>query len=629
MAEPPASTGQFKLYCVFVANDIDRTRDLHYVAGACPANGGACEGGTVKSVLRNAGTRQKRGNLHCTVSDAPIIYGITYDFSKEDGYQERVTAVKPVAFDWRGLLPNGWCVRDAWVHFDAKGGDLFLYQGLQRRTNRGKCEWEEVYDRTKPAPDLALPESLSGAWVEKGKSCPPPDNPGERAAGTLWIQPHAIDRADGSCWLAGRFNVGRKVAISTLCRTGKGFVQTAFTFDRVTKTSLRVRSNRSGKQTYTRCSDRWMPDPNQVKAASRLVGLARRFIFDIKTRSRTPSGEFYNDAHRRTFDLHIDNNGTVTDRMWIDDLAPKTFETRFGAFVVDSAGDRATWLVQDEHLLRVRERAGYYELVNWPLGPDGRSVACDGRMELIASRKNKKLYTIGTDGVKYEVLNFEWSNAGCPPVGEHVRTVADDGKKPPSGESAPTFNVLDYVPKSKQQSGSTASANDNDKCIDPKVEAAADNAKGGYSLRLRNTCPFDVVVRVLAESEPLMITKLPGSSGRISLGYHFPLSAEGGVAPEVVLEALEFAAMPVDAFKKSCPGLDVKQRDASLACFGKAYVSKNGASPDQPLHTAGNKGESAPKAKNTPALDINELLGVSKDKTRPPGVETPAADAKV
>ena len=305
------------------------------------------------------------------------------------------------------------------------------------------------------APISVCRRALVGSWVEQGAQCPGVFDWSARAANMLWIQPHAVERGSGACWLVGRFNLGTKFTAGALCPSDKGFARTDFTFDRIGDTSMRMREGRGRRRTYTRCSKNWMPDPHQVKAAEKLSKLRHRSFFDIKLKARTPSGTPFDDAHKRSFELDVDEKGSVHDRMRIDEKPPKTFKTRFGEVVLDLAGDRATWLVKEERLVRARERAGYYEIVSWPLAPDGKSVACEGSMELIASRSDKKFYTVGADGVTYEVLDFNWSNAGCPPADKPLQTARDDRKKPPSGESPPTLDIMELLGLSEKKSGSS------------------------------------------------------------------------------------------------------------------------------------------------------------------------------
>ncbi|HRY07192.1 MAG TPA: hypothetical protein P5114_08720, partial [Hyphomicrobiaceae bacterium] len=361
-----------KLYCIVLANQKNRTDDFHYYMRSCPAGGGACFSKREPHVLRNKGGPSTQGTVWCSVQRSPIEFELTFDESDQPGYQERLDVLKPQTFAWRGLVPNIWCVGNAWFHFTSKRSGAGVAPGYPHKTQRGRCEWEEATYGSVSSAETGLPQSVVGSWVPKGTECPGFFDNGSRGGKVLWVQPHAIERSEGACRLTGRFNLGSSFTARALCAAGNRYGNTEFTFDRIDDETMRLREGRGRRVTYKRCQRNWLVDPEQWNAVEKLKGQTLSFVLDIEAEMRgVESKKTVDGSHTRKIELQVNDDGTLTDRMQIGDSAePKIFKARLGEIAVDSDGDRATWLVEDGRLKRMRERKGYYEILSWPLNFD-------------------------------------------------------------------------------------------------------------------------------------------------------------------------------------------------------------------------------------------------------------------
>ena len=474
-ADRPLS--EAKLYCVVIANQKGRTTDFHFWVRACPASGEACFTERKHRILRNKGGRSTQGNVSCSVQRSPVNFELAFDGSERDGYQERLEVLKPEVFDWRGLAPNIWCISKAWFHFTNEKAGAGLAPGYPRRTQRGRCEWEDARDISTVSAETGLPAALIGSWVPKGKECPSFFDIASRTNDVVWVQPHAIERATGACLLTGLFPLTPTLPVDALCQTAKGDKRTTFTFDRMDGDTMRLREGRGKRVTYKRCEKTWLPSPEQREAAAKLKGQTLSFILEIDARMReVKSGKTVDGSHTRKIELRVGDDGTLTDRMQIGDAAaPKTFTTRLGEIAVDTDGDRATWRVEDGKLKRVRERKGYYEILSWPLNFDSRSVACKAEMTLAPTRSDGRLRTVGTDKVEYDIINAGIKSQRCltEPLLFAI-AAADKREQPPAPSSNASL----------------------EKCLSSWVDPTPDSKEGNFELSVANECKFGIVVVV-------------------------------------------------------------------------------------------------------------------------------------
>jgi PPIC-type PPIASE domain len=554
-------TPTFKLYCAVIANQKYRDRDFHLSVRSCPVGDATCSGEWTPLVLRNPDGRTTRSMMHCDLQPSPVTFQLAFDSSDEDGYQERIEVLKPQVFDWRGLIPDAWCIRGAWYHFTDERSGASLAPGYVRGTQLGRCQWNEERDPKAPRADTGLPAELIGSWVPKGKTCPGSIDGYARTADTLWIQPHAVERANGECWLIGTFPLSKKLTVDALCGSAKGYKRDSFTFDLMSQNSLRLRQGRGRSVTYVRCEKDWHAPPGQTAAASKLTGTTHRFTLDIDAQMRSLDGKPVDGSHTRTIELEVGSNGELRDRLQIGGAAPKTFTARFGEVTPDTAGDRATWLIRDGRLVRARERRGYYELLSWPLNPDGKSVACYAGLEFIPTRKDGTLRTVSADGVDYEVIKAEIKSERCPATGGPLRIAH---KEAPSAA----------------------------KCIDPVVRKTPDGGQGSYELRFDNTCPYGIVVGVKGKRlRPSIISDVAGQGGGLMVGRSYPLKLDRDVDPDVLLKELKFAVITEDAYNRHCGSIKPEDWDNRLACFSKVYEPKTARRNELPEFDMGPGGD--------------------------------------
>jgi tetratricopeptide (TPR) repeat protein len=260
-----------------------------------------------------------------------------------------------------------------------------------------------------------LPPGLIGAWVPKGAACPSGAGLAARSETAIWIGPHAIEREGGACWLIGDVKAqASEIKVEALCPSGRGVKRRSFTFDRMSGQSVRVRPSDRRRLTYARCAAEWSADPLQSRAAARLSG-THGFAFNIDARMRNLQGKAVDGSHARKIELKLHPDGTLADRMQIDgSVTHKRFEARFGEVVIDSDGDRVTWLVRGGRLLRASERRGYYELISWPLLEAGAAVPCKAELALLPTRRDGKLHSVAADGAVYDVITAEIKVQRCP-----------------------------------------------------------------------------------------------------------------------------------------------------------------------------------------------------------------------
>lgn len=545
-----------KLYCGAVTTELGWSGTMAYTMQVCPLNAEICNTQKQPFSLQPQRGRVDSGR-HCLFANEPIKYRFEYNADYTGGRAYVAQELVPMAFDWRGLYPNVWCLEDAIAHFTDVGGQLALREGYFAGVEREKCGWEELVDPTLPPPDSDLPREIVGAWVPERKECPGFFDDASRTGDLLWIQPHGIDRAEGSCWLTGLFPLKPSLSVNMLCETKKGHKRTAFTFDRISGGKMRLREGRKRRVTYKRCEDNWFVDPEQKQAADKLKGQTLSFVLDLDTqlRSLTSGKTGKSVSQERKIELKVEDDGKLTDRMQIGDSAtPKSFKTRFGEIAVDSDGDRATWLVEDGKLKRVRERKGYYEILSWPLSADGKSVTCEAKLEFAPTRSDGKLRSVATDRVEYDVVKAEITGQRCPTEPLSFAVAAADAN---DDETLPL-----------------------DQCVIPTAERLKDPNKIRYELTVRNQCRYGVIVRVGGDViDRPYLEDLPGAAGKdgrfqISRTTGFTLTREASA--EQFLKVMEFSVLTADDYSKSCPAIDVEDTEKALACFGKTYVAKHG-----------------------------------------------------
>lgn len=436
----------YRVYCVGIAGETGRTADIHYKLRACPAAGGDCTGEWQSFVLDDASRRTTPSSTHCRLSAEPVLFSIAYDYSAADSYDEVLQDIVPFATDWRGLFPDAWCLRDAFVHFTHSGSRLTLAPGCPNRIKIQRCSWYEPEPKG-IAPDSGLPPSLTGAWASKADLCPAPTDRAARRDDVVWIQPHAVERGSETCLLSGKFLLGSSFTADALCPSKNGFDRSSFTFDRLKDGSMRMREGRGKRQGYVRCSDSWLPDPRQLAAAARVKGPARHpFEMDITSELKREDGGRYDGSHKRKIELVIGGNGVLTDSYATDTGFAKTFVARPGEVVLDSDGDRAVWQFSGERISRLRERRGYYEIFSWPLNFFDSSVECAASLSLVSTRRDGKNAAMSSDGTPYEVLSASVAKTECPQP-DGVGTPFETGDKPePSGKLA-EFKISDDTDK--------------------------------------------------------------------------------------------------------------------------------------------------------------------------------------
>lgn len=547
---------ELKVYCGAVTTQIGWSGTLPYTLQMCPLNAESCNAEKRPFSLQPASERAD-SDTHCWFADEPVKFRIEFNSNYTGGRDYVAQDLVPIAFDWRGLYPDLWCLEDAAAYFTDVGGRLALRAGYFNEAKRKACSWNAPDDPTLPPPNSDLPHEVVGAWVPKGKECPGFFDDASRTGDLLWIQPHGIERADGACWLTGLFPLTPTLPVDALCRTAKGYERTRFTFDRIDGATMRLREGRGRRVTYKRCEKGWFVDPEQKKAADKLKGQTLSFVLDLDTEMRSvKNGKTTRSSQERKIELQVGDDWTLTDRMQIgDSVPPKTFKTRFGEIAVDSAGDRATWLVEDNKLKRVRERKGYYEILSWPLNFDSRTVKCQAEMKLAPTRTDGKLRTLGTDRAEYDVIKADIKGQHCPTEPLSFAVVVADA----NGETTLPL----------------------DQCVIPTVERLKDPSKVRYELSLRNECEVNIFARVDSkDAEGLIMTHLAGRSGDIMIGRSFDMTASREANPEEFLKALRFLTLSADDYEKNCSGIDVEDTDKALACFGKAYVAKYGE-PDR------------------------------------------------
>lgn len=552
------SPSELKLYCGAVTTQIGWSGTLAYTMQMCPLHAESCNAEKRPYSLQPASGRADSGT-HCWFADEPVKFRFEFNSDYTGGRDYVAQDLVPTAFDWRGLYPDVWCLEEAAAHFTDVGGRLGLKAGYFKNVRRRKCSWNAPDDPTLPPPNSDLPHEVVGAWVPKGKECPGFFDDASRTGDLLWVQPHAIERADGACWLTGLFPLTPTLPVDALCRTAKGYERTRFTFDRIDGATMRLREGRGRRVTYKRCEKGWFVDPEQKKAADKLKGQTLSFVLELDTEMRSvKNGKTTRSSQERKIELQVGDDWTLTDRMQIgDSVPPKTFKTRFGEIAVDSAGDRATWLVEENKLTRVRERKGYYEILSWPLNFDSRTVKCQAEMKLAPTRTDGKLRTLGTDRAAYDVIKADIKGQRCPT--EPLSFVVAEAKREP--EPATTGVSPD-------------------KCINPWV-SPPDTVSNDFELNIGNECDYTIVVKVQGKPfDAPVIAELAGMRSNIAILERFPIKAEPGADPKKLLGTIAVSVLAADDYGKSCPGIDVEDGDKALDCFGKTYVAKYGE-PDR------------------------------------------------
>lgn len=572
LAQSP-QTGQPELHCVVIANQPGRTRDFHYNLRACPADGAACFTKREHHIFRNKGNGSLQGAVACSVQQAPVNFEITFDDSDEDGYQERLEYLKPQAFAWRGLVPNIWCVRNAWFHFTNKRSGAGIAPGYPSKTRRQSCKWEESTDSSLISADIGLPQSVTGGWAVEGKECPGFFDDASRTKNLAWIQTHGIERADDRCWLTGKFNLGSSFTADALCADDGQYRRTSFTFDRIGGNTMRMREGRDRPVTYKRCEKNWLLDPKQNNAAKKLKGQTLSFLLDMDTQMRgVEAGKVFDASQTRKIELRVGDDGTLADRMQVaDSVSPKTFKAQLGQMVLDSAGDRATWLIEDGKLQRLRERKGYYEIFSWPLTADGTSVTCDAQMLFAPTRTDGKLRTIGTDNREYNVTKAELKSQRCPKEPLLFAVAQPKREQPPAPAPKPAVSRETL-----------------EKCLNSWVDATPDSKKGNFELSIANECKFGIVVVV---EGPLLkapaIRDLPGTVSRLAILRTIPFTTDARSDPKKLTETFQASAITADEYNKSCSEIDIDDSAKALACYDKVngFASRQ-SEPSNPPSTS-------------------------------------------
>ncbi|MEZ5898536.1 MAG: peptidylprolyl isomerase [Hyphomicrobiaceae bacterium] len=540
-----------KLYCGSVTTELGWSGTLPYTLQICPLDSEGCIAEKRPFSLQPK-LDQADSNTHCHFFDRPVKYLIEYNANYTGGRDYVAQELVPIGFDWRGLYPDVWCLEDGAAYFTNIDGKLALRAGYFQRVIRQACGWRDPIDEKLPPPNSDLPPELVGAWVPERKECPGIFDDAARTGDLLWIQPHGIDRADGACWLTGLFPLTPKLPVDTLCATKKGYKRTSFTFDRIKGDTMRLREGRKRRVTYKRCEKTWLVAPEQRKAADKLKGQTLSFVLDLDTQMRSlksgKTGPIV--SQERKIELKVGDDKTLTDRMQIGDGPTlKAFKTRFGEIAIDSEGDRTTWLVDDGKLKRVRERKSYYEILSWPLSPDGKSVTCEAKLEFAPTRSDGKLRSVATDRKEYEVVKAEITGQRCP-------------KEP---------LLFAVAAANKREQPPAPSSNESlEKCLSSWVDPTPDSKKGNFELSVGNECKFGIVVVVEGSllKRPAILD-LAGSVGRLGILRTVPFSAKAGSDPKKLIETFSAAAITAERYNKSCSGIDVEDAEKARACFDK------------------------------------------------------------
>lgn len=575
--KPPS---ELKLYCGAVTTQIGWSGTLPYTLQMCPRNDESCNAEKRPFSLQPASGRAD-SDTHCWFSDEPVKFRFEFNSDYTGGRDYVAQDLVPIAFDWRGLYPDVWCLEDAAAYFTDIGGRLALRAGYFNEVKRKACNWNAPDDPTLPPPNSDLPREVVGAWVPKGKECPGFFDDASRTGELLWVQPHGIERADGACWLTGLFPLTPTLPVDALCRTAKGYERTRFTFDRIDGETMRLREGRGRRVTYKRCEKGWFVDPEQKKAADKLKGQTLSFVLDLDTEMRSvKSGKTTRSSQERKIEFQVGDDWTLTDRMQIgDSVPPKTFKTRFGEIAIDSAGDRATWLVEDNKLKRVRERKGYYEILSWPLNFDSRTVKCQAEMKLVPTRADGKLRTLGTDRAEYDVIKANIKGQRCPT--EPLSFAVAEAKTEARRELQPAKHGEPETaePTSTTAAGDKAGLRAADECIVNKtIGKAGAGATSRHYLSFTNDCPFEPIVAVRGPwlRGRGLITPAPSKDSGLSIGYSWGVNLPAGANSDELLNELEFAALSLEEFRRSCDS-PVYDTDPGLRfeCFAGAYDEKH------------------------------------------------------
>ncbi len=401
-----------KIYCVNITNVKNRANDLHYKIRACPADGSPCLTKWTKKKLEYHGRRVSHSQGHCTLKRKPVKMIISYDWSASDAYEETTQEVTPQAFEWRERWPEVGCIRRAVYRFAPyRGQSITIKRGLRRGQRFAACRWKENTQPNTPRGKTDLPDNVLGGWVRRRGQCPGPGNPAARDKNMLWVQPHGIDNADGSCWLSGTFNLGKRFIARAMCPAGHNKYKIVdFTFDRISGNRMRLREGRKRRQRYKRCAGKWLPSPRDQRFASEFTG--KKISFNATVRIRLDTGKMTFDHHKRIMNLEVDAWGLLRDRQDFG-YRKKSSKGRVGEIVRDSDGRRVGWLVKDGKLVRVRERHTYYEIFSWPLTADGKDIECKMRVDEIAKKGDGVRKLLTRTGRLTEVLGYSWNGEKC------------------------------------------------------------------------------------------------------------------------------------------------------------------------------------------------------------------------
>ncbi len=420
---------EYKLYCVNISNVKNRVNDLYYKIRACPLDNSPCLTSWTEKTLKYRGRRNNNIQSHCVVMRKPVKMIVTYDWSAENGYQEKKQELEAQVFDWRELVPGTACIRRSFYRFAPYRGNSITIKSGRRKGMRfsRRCEWTKNTNQSIPRGNTGLPDSVVGAWARERGQCPDPDTPVERDKNVLWIQPHAIDRADGQCWLSGSFNLGKRFTARAMCPAGETrYKMVNFTFDRISADSIRVREGLEKRRRYKRCSKIWKPSVHHTRIAGNFAGSSTRISINATVKTRQDNGNLSFDNHKRTMDFQVDAWGIINDKQDFG-YGMVYAKSRFGEVTRDSSGNRVGWLVKNDRLVRMRERHTYFEIFSWPLTADRKGIECKLRVDQISKRRDGLRQVIGNSGRLVDILSYSWSDAKC--IRDAIQSVEKPTKK--------------------------------------------------------------------------------------------------------------------------------------------------------------------------------------------------------
>ncbi|MCB1485170.1 MAG: tetratricopeptide repeat protein [Hyphomicrobiaceae bacterium] len=171
------------------------------------------------------------------------------------------------------------------------------------------------------------------------------------------------------------------------------------------------------------------------------------------------------------------------------------------------------------------------------------------------------------DAMEFSVLTSDDYIKSCPGI-----DVEDT-------EKALTCFGKTYLAKHGEPKRAKPSA-DADKCIVNKtIVKAGPGAKSSHHLSITNDCPFEPVVAIRGPwlRGGRLITPAPSKGSGNAIGFSWDVNPPAGTTPDELLKQLEFAALSLEEFRRSCDaGVFDTDLELRFQCFAGAYDKKHG-----------------------------------------------------